>query len=70
MKIHMEHITQIEQKLESLSALVLILKNESFSITSSKNHTSIDLESMYLYKICNNPKRLDFLQYLIKIVYI
>jgi hypothetical protein len=31
-----KQITQTERKLESMSALVLILKKESFSITSDK----------------------------------
>ena len=49
-----EHITQIERNLESLSALVLILK-KSFSITLGKKKPQIYLKSiLYLYKICHN----------------
>jgi hypothetical protein len=62
MKIQKKHITQTEQKLESLSALVLILKNESFLYYIQQEATLNNLESMYLYKNCHNSKRLDFLQ--------
>jgi hypothetical protein len=53
METQREHITQIERNLESLSALVLILK-KSFSFTFGKKKPGIDLKSMYLYKICHN----------------
>ena len=53
METQREHITQIEQNLESLFALVLILK-KSFSFTFDKKPPQIDLKSMYLYKICHN----------------
>jgi hypothetical protein len=53
METQREHITQIERNLESLSALVLILK-KSFSFTFGKKQPQIDLKSMYLYKICHN----------------
>jgi hypothetical protein len=53
METQREHITQIKQNLESLFALVLILKN-SFSFTFGKNHPRIDLKYIYLFKNCLN----------------
>jgi hypothetical protein len=47
METQREHITQIERNLESLFALVLILK-KSFSITFSKKQPQIDLKYIYL----------------------
>ena len=70
METQREHITQIEWNLESLSALVLILKKKSFSITFGKKHPRIDLKSMCLYKICHNWKSLDFLQYSTKTAFL
>ena len=65
METQRKHITQIEQNLESLSALVFIFKNV-FSFTFGKKKPQIDLKSIYLYKNCLNWKPLDFPQYLLK----
>jgi hypothetical protein len=53
METQREHIIQIERNLESLFALVLILK-KSFSFTFGQKKLGIDLKSIYLYKICHN----------------
>jgi hypothetical protein len=44
MEIQEKHTTQIERKLESLSALVLTLKNESFLYSSGKKKPTLGLK--------------------------
>jgi hypothetical protein len=53
METQRKHVTQIERKLESLYALVLIFKNV-FSFKLCKKKPIIDLKSIYLYKNCLN----------------
>jgi hypothetical protein len=56
-----KHITQTEQNLESLSALVLILNKESF-LYYIRQEAALNRSSIYVFiQNCHNSKRLDFL---------
>jgi hypothetical protein len=56
-----KHITQTEQNLESLSALVLILNKESF-LYYIRQEATLNRSSIYVFiQNCHNSKWLDFL---------
>jgi hypothetical protein len=57
MERHREHITQIEQNLESVFALVLILKN-SFSLTFDNKHP---LNRSKIYVFIQNLSKLKII---------
>jgi hypothetical protein len=51
MEIQKKHITQTEQKIESMSALVLILKNESFLYYIWQEAAHVEFEASSLEQI-------------------